>query len=107
MHRLTLLFCIWHKGPFPIIEFWRNLIFRITGVGNGDGSDLTVEVRADGLLIFECRVGEAVNCEVGLPEEACLTTKSYHIPGHLVLPCRLIRALPVHRSMDIIPFTVI
>lgn len=33
-------------------------------MGNGDGSDLTMELRVDGLLIYECRLGENVNCEV-------------------------------------------
>ena len=37
-----------------------------SGVGNGDGSDLSVELRADGLLIYECRVADACNCEVTL-----------------------------------------
>ena len=36
----------------------------ISGVGNGDGSDLSIELRVDGLLIFECRVGPKINCEV-------------------------------------------
>ena len=34
------------------------------GVGRGDGTDLSMEIRADGLLIYECRFGENVNCEV-------------------------------------------
>ncbi|KAJ8297558.1 hypothetical protein KUTeg_024089 [Tegillarca granosa] len=36
----------------------------LTGVGNGDGSDLSMEIRADGLLIYECHFGTNVNCQV-------------------------------------------
>ena len=37
-----------------------------TGVGNGDGSDFTIELRVDNLLIYECRVAEAANCSVSI-----------------------------------------
>ncbi|XP_067662869.1 phosphatidylinositol 3,4,5-trisphosphate 3-phosphatase TPTE2-like isoform X1 [Haliotis asinina] len=36
----------------------------IRGVGDGDGSDLSMEIRADGLLIFECVVGTGLNCQL-------------------------------------------
>lgn len=36
----------------------------ISGVGNGDGSDLSMEIRVDGLLIYECRFGDNMNCQV-------------------------------------------
>ncbi|KAK3593566.1 hypothetical protein CHS0354_018654 [Potamilus streckersoni] len=36
----------------------------IKGVGNGDGSDLQMEIRVNGLPIFECNLGTGVNCQV-------------------------------------------
>ncbi|XP_062608219.1 phosphatidylinositol 3,4,5-trisphosphate 3-phosphatase TPTE2-like [Saccostrea cucullata] len=36
----------------------------LEGVGNGDGSDLSMEIRVDGLLIYECRFGDNMNCQV-------------------------------------------
>ncbi|XP_071087021.1 phosphatidylinositol 3,4,5-trisphosphate 3-phosphatase TPTE2-like isoform X1 [Haliotis cracherodii] len=39
-------------------------IEAIRGVGDGDGSDLSMEIRADGLLIFECFVATGVNCQL-------------------------------------------
>ncbi|KAH3842858.1 phosphatidylinositol 3,4,5-trisphosphate 3-phosphatase TPTE2-like [Dreissena polymorpha] len=38
-------------------------IESIAGVGNGDGSDLGLELRAEGLLIFEAKVAGSLNCE--------------------------------------------
>ncbi|XP_053400347.1 phosphatidylinositol 3,4,5-trisphosphate 3-phosphatase TPTE2-like [Mercenaria mercenaria] len=35
----------------------------IAGVGNGDGSDLSLELRVDGLLIYEANVARGINCE--------------------------------------------
>ena len=34
------------------------------GVGNSDGKDLSMEVRVDGLLIYECNFGQEINCTV-------------------------------------------
>lgn len=36
----------------------------LPGVGNGDGSDLSMEIRLDGLLIYECKFGDNINCQV-------------------------------------------
>ncbi|XP_060078284.1 phosphatidylinositol 3,4,5-trisphosphate 3-phosphatase TPTE2-like [Ylistrum balloti] len=36
----------------------------LTGVGNGDGSDFSMEIRVDGLLIYECRFGDNINCQM-------------------------------------------
>lgn len=36
----------------------------LLGVGNGDGSDLLMEIRLDGLLIYECKFGDNINCQV-------------------------------------------
>lgn len=36
----------------------------LQGVGNGDGSDLSMEIRLDGLLIYECKFGDNINCQV-------------------------------------------
>lgn len=36
----------------------------LKGVGNGDGSDLSMEIRLDGLLIYECKFGDNINCQV-------------------------------------------
>lgn len=34
----------------------------LLGVGNGDGSDLLMEIWLDGLLIYECKFGDNINC---------------------------------------------
>lgn len=39
----------------------------LPGVGNGDGSDLSMEIRLDGLLIYECKFGDNINCQVSKP----------------------------------------
>lgn len=39
-------------------------ITAIKGVGNGNGSDLSMEIRAEGLLIYECHLGASINCQV-------------------------------------------
>lgn len=39
-------------------------ITAIKGVGNGDGSDLSMEIRAEGILIYECHLGASINCQV-------------------------------------------
>lgn len=39
----------------------------LQGVGNGDGSDLSMEIRLDGLLIYECKFGDNINCQVSKP----------------------------------------
>ncbi|KAL4230685.1 Phosphatidylinositol 3 [Mactra antiquata] len=38
-------------------------INSIAGVGNGDGSDLIIEIRLDGLPVFEANVAQSINCE--------------------------------------------
>ncbi|XP_052796776.1 phosphatidylinositol 3,4,5-trisphosphate 3-phosphatase TPTE2-like isoform X2 [Mya arenaria] len=38
-------------------------IESIAGVGHGDGSDLSLELRVDNLLIFEAKVAGSINCE--------------------------------------------
>ncbi|XP_041358735.1 phosphatidylinositol 3,4,5-trisphosphate 3-phosphatase TPTE2-like [Gigantopelta aegis] len=39
-------------------------IEAIAGVGNGDGSDLSMEIRANGLLIYSCQFGSNTNCQL-------------------------------------------
>jgi hypothetical protein len=34
------------------------------GMGDNDGKDLSMELRMDGLLIYECNFGKNINCEV-------------------------------------------
>lgn len=56
-------------------------IESIRGVGNGDGSDLSLELRVDGLLIFEANVGRGINCERDHnPEEDTLTIALKNAP---------------------------
>ncbi|KAH9507848.1 Phosphatidylinositol 3,4,5-trisphosphate 3-phosphatase tpte2 [Bulinus truncatus] len=56
-----------YKKQLPPKKVLRLNSIKITGinsVGNGDGSDLFMELRQDSLLIFECNLGTQVNCEV-------------------------------------------
>ncbi|KAK3099224.1 hypothetical protein FSP39_001190 [Pinctada imbricata] len=39
-------------------------LMGLAGVGNGDGTDLSMEIRADGLLIYECKFQQNINCEL-------------------------------------------
>ncbi|GAB1607276.1 phosphatidylinositol 3,4,5-trisphosphate 3-phosphatase TPTE2-like isoform X1 [Argonauta hians] len=39
-------------------------IVGIKGVGNGDGSDLSIEVQTSENLIYECHLGASINCQV-------------------------------------------
>ncbi|XP_036360548.1 phosphatidylinositol 3,4,5-trisphosphate 3-phosphatase TPTE2-like isoform X1 [Octopus sinensis] len=39
-------------------------ITAIKGVGNGDGSDLSIEIRTAENLIYECHLGASINCQV-------------------------------------------
>lgn len=39
-------------------------IIAIKGVGNGDGSDLSIEIRTAENLIYECHLGASINCQV-------------------------------------------
>ena len=47
----------------------------VIGIGNGDGSDLSLELRLDGLPIFECSVAGSINCEV--------MVNSFHTEHHV------------------------
>lgn len=56
-------------------------IFNLTGVGNGDGKDLSMEVRVDGLLIYECNFGQNINCTLNkLPEDDSIEVKLENVP---------------------------
>ncbi|XP_059138488.1 phosphatidylinositol 3,4,5-trisphosphate 3-phosphatase TPTE2-like [Physella acuta] len=50
--------------PKKVLKLNSIKITGINSVGNGDGSDLFMELRQDGLLIFECNLGTQSNCEV-------------------------------------------
>lgn len=56
-------------------------IESIAGVGNGDGSDLRIELRVDGLLIFEADVAQSINCECKHDREKdCITITLKNAP---------------------------
>ncbi|XP_071125731.1 phosphatidylinositol 3,4,5-trisphosphate 3-phosphatase TPTE2-like [Mytilus edulis] len=56
-------------------------IFNITGVGNADGKDLSMEIRVDGLLIYECNLGQNINCTLNkLPEDDSIEVKLENVP---------------------------
>jgi hypothetical protein len=38
--------------------------YLFVGMGDNDGKDLSMELRMDGLLIYECNFGKNINCEV-------------------------------------------
>ncbi|XP_035827382.1 phosphatidylinositol 3,4,5-trisphosphate 3-phosphatase TPTE2 [Aplysia californica] len=50
--------------PKKVLKITSIKIIGIGSVGAGDGSELFMELRQDGLLIFECNLGTQVNCEV-------------------------------------------
>ncbi|KAK0064871.1 phosphatidylinositol 3 4 5-trisphosphate 3-phosphatase TPTE2 [Biomphalaria pfeifferi] len=50
--------------PKKVLKLSSIKITGINSVGNGDGSDLFMELRQDSLLIFECNLGTQINCEV-------------------------------------------
>lgn len=50
--------------PRKVLKLKSIKITGITSVGKGDGSDLFMELRQDGLFIYECNLGTGLNCEV-------------------------------------------
>ena len=54
------------EGCHPTLMFM--LSVSATAVGNGDGSDLFVEIREDNVRMFECDLGPEENCKVSALE---------------------------------------
>ncbi|PVD34487.1 hypothetical protein C0Q70_05762 [Pomacea canaliculata] len=50
--------------PRKVLKIQSLRIESIGNVGHGDGSDFRMELRQDGLLIYECNLGTQVNCKV-------------------------------------------
>lgn len=56
-------------------------IYNLTGMGDNDGKDLSMELRMDGLLIYECNFGKNINCELcKLPDSDSVEVKLQNCP---------------------------
>ncbi|BFZ24272.1 hypothetical protein BsWGS_27311 [Bradybaena similaris] len=68
--------------PRKVLKLTSIKITGINSVGKGDGSDLFMELRQDGLPIFECNLGTKVNCEVEkFPNDDMLLIKLQNTPN--------------------------
>ncbi|CAG5135303.1 unnamed protein product [Candidula unifasciata] len=68
--------------PKKVLKLTSITITGINSVGNGDGSDLFMELRQDGLPIYECNLGTKMNCEVEkFPNDDVLLIKLQNTPN--------------------------
>ena len=68
--------------PKKVLKIQSIKVIGIGSVGNGDGSELFMELRQDNLLIFECNLGTGVNCEVvKVKEDDAIVLKPQNCPN--------------------------
>ncbi|RUS79114.1 hypothetical protein EGW08_013124 [Elysia chlorotica] len=68
--------------PRKVLKLKSVKISGIATVGNGDGSDLFMELRQDGLFIYECNMGTNLNCEVlKYPDDDSIVIKLQNCPN--------------------------
>ncbi|KAL8583379.1 hypothetical protein ACOMHN_035361 [Nucella lapillus] len=71
-----------HMPPRKLLKIKSFKIVGIGTVGNGDGSDLFIELRQDNISVFECDMGTEVNCKVStFPDSDSVVIEPQNCPN--------------------------